>query len=181
MKCHLVFLLTLGLVIADPILKQTISADNNHAPPSEYSESEIKQNANFNKADSEQKNEDINATLESIIGSEIERDPNVQVIIEEAIDLPYDLVPPPESEDVILNDNGLSLADDLYPNEIIEKHPDEIMDTASGFAPLPFLRRRQKPRRRFATRRHSQRNPYRRVFYYYPYYPYYYPSSLRYY
>ncbi|XP_041979349.1 uncharacterized protein LOC121733223 [Aricia agestis] len=76
---------------------------------------------------------------------------------------------------------------DFYYKDLMERDPNEIMDTAAGFVPIPILKKRkQKPRRKFANRRYFRRpnprpNPYRRHYYYYPYYRYYYPGSLRFY
>lgn len=83
----------------------------------------------------------------------------------------------PDDEDDFLIDKD-------YFREDMQKIEHEIMETAAGFIPTPLVfRRKQKPRRRFATRRHFRRNPYRRhqLFYPYSYYSYYRPSSLRFY
>lgn len=81
------------------------------------------------------------------------------------------------------NDFEIVNADDYVYNDVIYKDPNEIMDTAAGFVPIPIIRKRKKqtPRRQ-ATRRNNRR-PYasRRHYYFYPYYRYYRPSSLRYY
>lgn len=76
------------------------------------------------------------------------------------------------------------LIDKDYFREDMQKIEHEIMETAAGFIPTPLVfRRKQKPtRRRFATRRHFRRNPYRRHQFFYPsYYTFYRPSSLRFY
>lgn len=66
-------------------------------------------------------------------------------------------------------------------DEIVNKDPDEIMDTAAGFVPIPIIRNRRKQNKRVSTRRNFKRRPYLyRRFYYYPY-SFYYPSSLRFY
>lgn len=82
-----------------------------------------------------------------------------------------------------------SFEDNFPVNEIpfrdapINTIQDEIMETAAGFVPTPLVfRRKNKPRRRFANRRHFRPNPFRRKFhFFYPYYGFYQPSSLRYY
>lgn len=191
MKTSVFFLLTLGLAFADPISKQTVSADNNQPPSLNCSESEAKHNeeTNSNKGDSEQKNQ-VNENYNPIGDVVDEQIPNVEVFIEETVDLPseFALQDFQADGDIPFDENSLPLTDDLYPNEVLEKNPDEIMEQAAGFAPLPFIRRRQKPRRKPTTRRHFVRNPYRRFYYAYPYYygyyprySYYSPSSLRYY
>lgn len=71
-----------------------------------------------------------------------------------------------------------------YFRDDMQKIEHEIMETAAGFVPTPLVfRRKHKPRRRFATRRHFRRNPYRRHQFFHPYryYAFYRPSSLRYY
>lgn len=77
---------------------------------------------------------------------------------------------------------------DYYYNEIINKDPNEIMDTAAGFHPPPFFKRKHKHRKQVSVRRHF-RNPYlyrrafpqRRFYYFQPYYSYYRPSSFGFY
>ncbi|CAH2096313.1 unnamed protein product [Euphydryas editha] len=74
-----------------------------------------------------------------------------------------------------------------YYNEIINKDPNEIMDTAAGFLPIPIFKRKQKNRKQVPIRRRF-RNPYfyrrsfpQRRFYFQPYYSYYHPSSFGFY
>ncbi|CAG9786658.1 unnamed protein product [Diatraea saccharalis] len=180
MERLVVLLLILGFVTASPVSKQKISANNNNYDlQTEDSESEIKYDTNFNKGETEQKKQELTTNIGPSINGEMEQ--NLEVIIEETVDVPRELLSPiSEAEDTVLDDNTVSVPDDVYPNEIIERHPEEIMETAAGFIPVPIIKRRQKPKRRIASRRHFKRNPYRRVFYYYPYYPYYYQSSLYY-
>ncbi|XP_028173569.1 uncharacterized protein LOC114362383 [Ostrinia furnacalis] len=185
MKTSIILLLTLGLAIADPISKQIVSADNNHAHSSKCSESESKHNeeTTANKGDSEQKKQVLHPTRSDDVEMQI---PNVEVIVEEDIDLPSDIYSQTDNEVFFDNDETLT---DEFADDIMEKHPDELMETAAGFAPLPFIRKRQKSKKRFATRRHFKRNPYpyyyssfrRSPYFFYPYYAYYRPSSLRYY
>lgn len=180
MKTTIILVLTLGLALADPISKQTDSVDANQPASLNCSESETKHNeeTKSNKGVSEQKNQ-VNENFNPIGDDVEEQTSSVEVFIEEALDFPTGLA---SADNAVLDENNVSLTDDLYVNEIIEKTPDEIMETAAGFVPLPIIRRRQKPRRRPATRRHFVTKPYRRFYYAYPYYyGYYRPSSLRYY
>lgn len=193
MKTPIILLLTLGLAIADPISKQIVSADNNHAHSTKCNESVSKHNeeTTSNKGDSEQKKQVIHPTIIGDTGGDVEMQiPNVEVIVEEAIDLPGDFSSEIVSELFPYDSDEAAEAEvDEFSNEIEEKNPDEIMETAAGFVPLPIIRRRKKPQNRFATRRHFKRQPYyyypsyyrRSPYYYSPYYAFYRPSSLRYY
>lgn len=72
-------------------------------------------------------------------------------------------------------------SDDIY-TDVVNRDPNEIMDTAAGFVPIPIFRNKQKSKRRFATRRQFRRKPaHRRIFFFYPSYGFYPYSSLRYY
>lgn len=115
-------------------------------------------------------NFDFQEAIDNQLG--LEEFNNDQFNLEENIDTNF------ENEFEIVN------ADDYVYNDVIYKDPNEIMDTAAGFVPIPIIRKRKKqtPRRQTPTRRYNRR-PYasRRQYYFYPYYRYYRPSSLRYY
>ncbi|CAK1556360.1 unnamed protein product [Leptosia nina] len=113
-------------------------------------------------------------------------DANVDIVIEESLKTPLiDLIPENSPEFDLIDGSSVGEAD-FYYNDVINRDPNEIMETAAGFAPLPFLkkkRKNQRPQRRYPTRRYYQ-NPYsyRRFQYYNPYiYGFYRPSSLPYY
>ncbi|VVC92186.1 unnamed protein product [Leptidea sinapis] len=125
-------------------------------------------------SENEQKNDEATLNNESD-EPETNFDANINIVIEEDLEIPVNQFLPQETK-------GNLPVDDYYRNDVIERNADEIMDTAAGFVPIPIIRR-QKPKRRFATRRYFRRNPYpyRRYQFYSPYYGFYRPSSLRYY
>ncbi|KAM3965146.1 uncharacterized protein ACR2FA_000539 [Aphomia sociella] len=188
MKTRTIILLALGLVGAisvgaDPISKQNLSAHNKQ-PLSESNHTETKLNDGslLYKAETEQKNDAVpTITATNIKDENGYSDSNVQIIIE-SIDGPTEELT--QSQPMYMN-NDIALNEDLYSDKLVDNGPDEIMETAAGFVPIPIFRKRQKARRRFATRRHFIRNPYaytyRGLHYYYPYYGFYRPSSLKYY
>lgn len=106
----------------------------------------------------------------------------VEMVIQENLVNPLeDFVPESSLQGDSEAFQGLS-AGGYFDDLSTKKIQDEIMQTAAGFAPLPFLRRRQKPRKHFAMRRNFKKNPHRRVHFFYPYYySFYRPSSLRFY
>ncbi|XP_059050135.1 uncharacterized protein LOC131845112 [Achroia grisella] len=187
MKMRAIMLLAVCLTsgIADSISKQKLSADNKQ-PLSETKPRETKHSneALLNNVEPEQKKDVI--TINSAANMNDDNgeysDSNVQIIIE-SIDSPAEEMPS-KSESVFIN-NEIALNSDNYRDTYIDSDPNEIMETAAGFVPIPIFRKRQNARRRFATRRHFKRNPYpytyKRLYYYYPYYGFYYPSSLKYY
>ncbi|CAG4965169.1 unnamed protein product [Parnassius apollo] len=116
-------------------------------------------------------------------------DTEVDIVIEESINgVPNDFAALGEEASLIIEGEGeaqepQSIFDSFSDvNEMLNKDPEEIMETAAGFVPIPIMRNRHKPRRRFATRRNFRRNPYpfRRFYFYYPY-PFYHYGSLRFY
>ncbi|XP_026761698.2 uncharacterized protein LOC113520537 [Galleria mellonella] len=184
MKMQVIILLVVCVVsaIADPISKQKLSVDNKE-PLSERKATETKHSEGLlNNVEPEQKNDAVGTDFVTNVNDENGeyRDSNTQIIIE-SIDSSVDEVTSPSP---MLIDNDIALNGDIYSNTLVN-NPDEIMETAAGFVPIPIFSKRQKARRRFATRPHFKRNPYaykyRETQYYYPYYRFYYPSSLNYY
>lgn len=105
---------------------------------------------------------------------------SLDILMEESIRKPadtfLDLVEPNIDSDLPIQ------SDDMY-TDILNKDPNEIMDTAAGFVPIPIFRNKQKAKRRFATRRQFRRKPnsHRRIFFFYPSYGFYPYNSLTYY
>ena len=170
------FTLILGAisVMADPVLKQVLT-DNISSQPA-ISEELV------NISEPEQNNPEENNGLVT----DLHTDPGyetgqVNVVIEDDIGDPQtELLPPPQSE--LSTDYGFQVTDDSYRYAPVHKKQDEDLETAAGFVPITIFRRRQKPRRRFATRRNFMKNPYRKFHLFNPYYAYYYgPSSLGFY
>lgn len=123
-------------------------------------------------------------SLESVSENANNGDASVELVIQENVVSPFDQFGPPEllPEDSFDNFRGLPVGEDIDEKFSLINMQDEIMETAAGFAPLPFLRRRQKPRKHFASRRNFNKNPHRRFHFFYPYYyTFYRPSSLRFY
>lgn len=113
----------------------------------------------------------------------VDNHPQFPSFMEGIPQLPGFLENDPES---IESDEDNMVIDKDYFQDDMQKVEHEIMETAAGFVPTPLVfRKKQKPRRRFAIRRHFRRNPYRRHqminLYPYSYYAFYRPSSLRYY
>ncbi|CAH0715647.1 unnamed protein product, partial [Brenthis ino] len=148
-----------------------------------------------NNSETEQKNDETSVSIEPVEQELPKFEETVNIVIEDV-----------ENQDEVLDlnepatDNPLALQipdvdnfeedfipmrdEDFLYNDLIHKDPNEIMDTAAGFVPIPIFRKKkkpQKPRQPFASRRYFRRPyPYRRLYYFYPYYRYY-PSSLRFY
>lgn len=199
MKLLISLILTAGVasVIASPVTQEESIIIAKESPLTEPSESEIKlEDATVNKSDPEPtKIEIITEQLvpEPSIVEEAPKFDNgeVDIVIEESVVTPLDVVSDEENEVKIDDDDYLHPGDQLIDNILAERIKDEIMDTAEGFAPLPLQLRkkhRQPARHRFAIRRrypaypypYTPYTPYRRISYYNPYY-YYRPSSLRFY
>ncbi|CAF4881565.1 unnamed protein product [Pieris macdunnoughi] len=169
MKTHIFIILVFGLSAYAKTIAEVIAETENGAQTTD----------SFN---------DPQTTENSFVTSEPEIDLNLknvdasmEIVIEENVKTPYNLL----NEAVTDFDLGeVSPNDgDFYYNDVINRDPNEIMDTAAGFAPLPFLKKRRKAQRPYATRRFFQKPyAYRRFQYFYPYYyGFYRPSSLRYY
>ncbi|XP_045773083.1 uncharacterized protein LOC123872681 [Maniola jurtina] len=208
MKSYIILVLTaavgLDFVVANSVAKQTVA--DKDLLLSESNDSSTNHEEKFsNNSDIEQENIETSENGETIV----EDSPNegtVELDIVESIKSPIDPFDFKEAIDnqvglkEVYNNNQFNLQEyvdtnlenefelvkdgDYYYNDVVFKDPNEIMDTAAGFVPIPIFRKKQKqaPRRRYATRRYNRR-PYasRRQYYFYPYYRYYRPSSLRYY
>ncbi|XP_013186844.1 uncharacterized protein LOC106132075 [Amyelois transitella] len=193
MNKRVIWLMTLVLasVLADPTSKQKVSSDNNQ-PLSQSTSEEAKHDDKplLNKTDSEQKNQITNTNVKTREDAANIEDSNVELIInvEETIDPVEEQFP--QIQDVLnIDDGDFKILDreDFNRDEAMESNPDEIMQTAAGFVPVPIIRKfrqKQKARRRVATRRQFKRHPRPytpwRYLYPYSYYSFYRPSSLRY-
>lgn len=108
----------------------------------------------------------------------------VDIVIEETV-TPLKAMSDAQNEIQIDADDYLPTGNKGIDQIVADRIKDEIMQTAAGFAPIPYFRKKNKrPSTRFPSRRHSQRYPYaiyRSYPFYYPYYRVYRPSSLRYY
>lgn len=196
MKAHIILLLV-GIVcaFANPVSKPEELSNDKEPPLSEPTELEVTvevEDATLNKSDPE-------PIKVEVISEEIVREPDintditkygdgeVDIVIEESATPLEEVISDEQNEIPIDDDDYLYPGDQLVNNIIAERIQDEIMETAAGFAPPPFLRKRhrQPPRRRFAIRRKFQSYPYapyRRLPFYNPYYyTFYRPSSLRFY
>ncbi|XP_030041209.1 uncharacterized protein LOC115456328 [Manduca sexta] len=188
MKTRTVLLLYVGFVsvIANPASKETADAENDKTPLLETIEPEttfVDESSSIANSETPSDNgvkfeisESVPNIEENIVATFNSADEDA--IEENIINPPMDVFPQMETD---LNVNYEPIFDDSYRFVSMNKVQDEIMETAAGFAPLPFFRKRQKPRRRYVTRRNFRRNPYRNAHFFYPYYGFYYnPSSLRY-
>lgn len=196
MKNHIILLLALGLgsAAAESVLiqdgdKKLLLSESNDSGTNH-------KEGPANNNETEQKNVN-NISVESL--QKQNNDDFVNIVIEESVETtnteaPFDLQ---ESLLFDIQGNNVMNFDDQYVpmqeedyffSDIVNKDPNELMDTASGFVPIPIFRRHKKNRKKYpnmqAKRRYYRRpytyNPYRR-FYFYPYYQYYRPSSLRFY
>lgn len=194
MKAYIFLVLIVGIsnVIGNPVSKQAASSNDKESPLSETSESEetYKEDTTLNNSEPD-KNKIIETSEDTELSpNEVEDitqhgDSEVDIVIEENVT--------PLGDDKSDTQNDINIDDDyLTPNNgpvfdiPMDRIKYEIMETAAGFAPLPFFRKKHgsPPRRRFAIRRQYQRYPhapYRRYPIYYPYYAFYRPSSLRFY
>ncbi|OWR53823.1 hypothetical protein KGM_206450 [Danaus plexippus plexippus] len=198
MKNHIILLLALGLgsVAAESVLiqdgdKKLLLSESNDSGTNH-------KEGPANNNETEQKNVN-NISVESLQKQQQNNDDFVNIVIEESVETtnteaPFDLQ---ESLLFDIQGNNVMNFDDQYVpmqeedyffSDIVNKDPNELMDTASGFVPIPIFRRHKNNRKKYpnmqAKRRYYRRpytyNPYRR-FYFYPYYQYYSPSSLRFY
>lgn len=151
-------------------------------PNNESVESSDMLNTYSDLPDTKQPNfdETLDIVMESI------KNPAVQIDLEE----------PGNHYEFNLEDQSDSNADEIIPpndadyynNEIINKDPNEIMDTAAGFHPPTLFKRKQKHRKQVSIRRRF-RNPYlyrrsfpqRRFYYFQPYYSYFRSSPFGFY
>ncbi|CAG9561912.1 unnamed protein product [Danaus chrysippus] len=198
MKNHIILLLALGLgsVVAESVLiqdgdKKLLLSESNDSGTNHKEEHE-------NNNETEQKNVN-NISVESLQKQQQNNDEFVNIVIEESVDTTNTEAPFDLQESLLFDIQGNNVMnyddeyvpmqeEDYFFSDIVNKDPNELMDTASGFVPIPIFRRHQKNRKRYpnlqAKRRFYRRpynyNPYRR-FYFYPYYQYYRPSSLRFY
>ncbi|KAJ8731471.1 hypothetical protein PYW07_004635 [Mythimna separata] len=202
MKANIIFLLIVGIVsvFANPVSKpEDLNNEppriDNESPLSNTSEIEVKleleeEDTTVNKNDPEPikveviKEEILPATDTSGDTTKY-GDGEVDIVIEETV-TPLEVVSDDQNEISIDDDDYLYPGNQLIDSILADRIKGEIMETAAGFAPPPFLKkRRQQPaRRRFAIRRRYQSYPYapyRRLPYYNPYYRFYRPSSLRFY
>lgn len=194
MKILTIFWLAVGLsiTIISPSLTQIVTDNNLQLLQS----STIKTGDLIisNSGDEEQLRDETTVPIEPIEDKNIPKfEEEVNIIIEES--------KPENNVDIELTtDNPLALSDasilnfdnelvpmrdeDFYYNDLINRDPNEIMDAAAGFVPIPIFRKKHKttkPQKPYASRRYYRRPyGYRRYYYFYPYYGYY-PSSLRYY
>ncbi|XP_049873544.1 uncharacterized protein LOC126372063 [Pectinophora gossypiella] len=190
MNIHVMLVLTLGLVGALDIPKQTVST--NSQLPLSGSESEDKHDEKISSiGDSEHKETKVETTPENT--EALKNTGRLEIIIEETFS-PDELVLP-KIDDVPQNGAILDVPEttymdsDLGSDVLVNKVEGEIMETAAGFVPIPIIRKRQHARRRLArphkparpSRRYFMKNPYWTPYYLYPYYGFYRPSSLRYY
>lgn len=176
MKSRVFFVLLLGAVglLANPISKQTSEYDNNSQISDTANESQTKhQDVLPNKAKQEQK--ESSNEIRDMIDENRERDESIiDFVIEENMENEITHLP--------IEDDDFPVEDPFRDQQV--KIEGEIMETAAGFIPTPLVFRRRnknKPKRRFATRRHFRRNPYRRIHFYHPYYSFSPYSSLGYY
>ncbi|XP_039752947.1 uncharacterized protein LOC120628578 [Pararge aegeria] len=199
----LVFAVTIGFdfVVTNSILKQTV-ADKDLLLSESNDSSTNHDETLSNNSQTEPERIETNVNGETIIPN-LPIEETMQIAIGENFQDSMGLIDFKEAidnsqQDYFNNDFNLkeqidtSLEDDFelvkesdyYYNDLISKDPNEIMQTAAGFVPIPIFRKKQKhtPRRQYATRRYNRR-PYasRRNYFFYPYYSYYRPSSLRYY
>nr|XP_034832149.1 uncharacterized protein LOC117988961 [Maniola hyperantus] len=210
MKSYIILVLTVAVgfdfLVANSVLKQTVV--DKDLLLSESNDSTTNHEETLpNNSDIEQKNIETSESGETIAMEDHANEGTLEIDIVENIQNPIDQFDFQEAIDNQLglkeaynNNNHFNLQEyvdtnlenefelvkegDYYYNDVVYKDPNEIMDTAAGFVPIPIFRKKQKqaPRRRYATRRYNRR-PYasRRQYYFYPYYRYYRPSSLRYY
>ncbi|KAJ0176702.1 hypothetical protein K1T71_007881 [Dendrolimus kikuchii] len=177
-------------VIANPVSNQITDNEKSALKENDsigHNESTIKQNEDIlNKAKPEEQ-EQKEVTIETLTPESLSEgtnngDASLEFVIQENVVSPFEQFGPlPElsPQDDFDNFQGLPVSEDIDKFSLM-KMQDEIMETAAGFAPLPFLRRRQKPRKHFASRRNYNKNPHRRFQFFYPYYyAFYRPSSLR--
>lgn len=196
MKPNIILLLIVGIVsvIANPVSKPDELNNDKQQPLSETSELEVKlevEDPTLNKSDPE-------PIKVEVISEEFLSEPDtsgdtpkygdreVDIVIEESVTPVVEVIPDAQNEINIDDDDYLYPRDQFIDNILADRIKDEIMETAAGFAPLPFLRKRhrQPSRPRFAIRRKFQSYPYapyRRLPFYNPYYRFFRPSSLRFY
>ncbi|CAG4956176.1 unnamed protein product [Colias eurytheme] len=177
MKAQVIFSVALWLTAYAS--STTENADIFNLIQTENNEPEPIEEINLVNSDLEQKADEFNSSSESYnLVSNV--DATMDIVIEENIQTPLNTLIP-ETSEVDLDEVAIADEEILY-NDVVNRDPSEIMDTAAGFVPIPIIKRRQKPQKRYGLRRNFLRNPYRR---YQPFYPYYYyrfyrPSSLRY-
>lgn len=169
MKTHIILILVFGISVYATTTEVIAELENGAQTTN-----------SFNDPQTTEKSFDI--TTEHEVNPNLKNfDGSMEIVIEETVKTPYNLL----NEAAPEFDLGEMSANegDFYYNDVIHKDPNEIMDTAAGFAPLPFLKTRRKSQRPYATRRYFQKPyAYRRFQYFYPYYyGFYRPSSLRYY
>ena len=146
-----------------------------------------------NIGENEHERDEETAAIESFQEDLPKFDEDINIIIEENNPDKILEVGPATDNTLILPDNNVlsfdneivpMRDDDYYYNDLINRDPSEIMDTAAGFVPIPIFRKKhksRKPQKPYVSRRYFKRPyAYRRYYYFYPYYGYY-PSSLRYY
>lgn len=194
MKNYAVLWITVGLSfsIASSALTQTIS-DSDFLLGN--SATRTNDEAISNNSETEQENDETSVSIEPIEQELPKFEEAVNIVIEDVgnPDEVPDLTEPATDNPLTLQiPDVVNFEEDFVPmrdedflyNDLIHKDPNEIMDTAAGFVPIPIFRKKkktQKPRQPFASRRYFRRHyPYRRLYYFYPYYGYY-PSSLRFY
>ncbi|KAJ8722008.1 hypothetical protein PYW08_004410 [Mythimna loreyi] len=199
MKAMVIFLIVgLVSVFGNPVLKpEDLSNEplknDNQTPVSDTSELEVKielEDTTINKNDPEPIKvevirEEILPAPDTSGDSTNFGDGEVDIVIEESVS-PLEVISDEQNEINIDDDDYLYPGNQLIDSILADRIKEEIMETAAGFAPPPFLkkRRKQPARRRFAIRRRYQSYPYapyRRLPYYNPYYRFYRPSSLRFY
>ncbi|XP_072948813.1 uncharacterized protein [Epargyreus clarus] len=180
MKSCVFLVLTIGLVgvIAKP--KEQSAPEPEPVPKDSNSEEKSEKNTihitNNGLADDTAINEiPIDTDKESNYGASI--DIFMEENIKKPADVFLDLVNEPNFDSELPIEN-----DDIY-TDVLNKDPNEIMDTAAGFVPIPIFRNKQKAKRRFATRRQFRRkpSPRRRIFFFYPTYGFYPYNSFRFY
>ncbi|XP_038209765.1 uncharacterized protein LOC119830723 [Zerene cesonia] len=179
MKAQVIFLFSLWITVVTVYASTTTeNVDIFNLIQTENNEPQTTEEINLDNSDPEQKGDELNTSSESYLESNV--DATVDIVIEENIKTPLDALIP-EMPDVDLDETAIGDEEILY-NDVVNRDPSEIMDTAAGFVPIPIIKRRQKPQKRYGLRRHFLRNPHRRYQHFYPYYyyRYYRPSSLRY-
>lgn len=196
MKAKIILLLIVGTVsvIATPVSKPENSSNDKDPPLPETSELEVKlelEDTTLNKSHPEPIkveviSEEILPEPEASGGTTKYDDGEVEIVIEESVTPLEEVISDEQNEIKIDDDDYLYPGNQIIDNILADRIKDEIMETAAGFAPPPFLRKRhnQPARRRFAIRRKFQKYPYapyRRLPFYNPYYRFYRPSSLRFY
>ncbi|XP_050351125.1 uncharacterized protein LOC126773912 [Nymphalis io] len=191
MNNHIVLLLAIGLSIADAtsVLKEIV---NEKSLQAETNESITRDETSSNISENEQNGNEFSVITDESdkyqtnyeepldIFMENLENPTKEVFLEESVS--FDEFNSQDPSDAHFDEIVPVTDSDYSYNDIINRDPNEIMDTAAGFVPIPIFKRRQKPRKQVAARRRFRKPyPYRRLYYYYPYYSYYRPSSLRFY